>query len=53
MSFIVKFKTYMNNKKISIPFLIVIIGLALAPFIHYSWIASMSACLFLKEDEID
>ena len=52
MSFIVKFKTYMNNKKISIPFLIVIIGLALAPFIH-SWIASMIACLFLKEDEID
>ena len=53
MSLIVKFKTYINNKKISIPFIIVIIGLALAPFIHYSWIVSMIACLFIKEDEID
>ena len=53
MRLIVKFKTYINNKKISIPFLIAIIGLALVTFIHYSWIVSMIACLFLKEDEID
>ena len=52
MSLIARFKTYINNKKINIPFIIVIIGLALAPFINYSWIVSMIACLFLKEDEI-
>lgn len=53
MRLIARFKTYINSKKISIPYIIVIIGLALMPLIHYSWIISMIVCLFLKEDEID
>ena len=53
MRLIARFETYINSKKISIPYLIVIIGLALMPLIHYSWIISMIACFFLKENEIN
>lgn len=53
MKLIARFKTYINSKKNSIPYLIVIIGMALMRLIHYSWIISMIACLFLKEDEIN
>lgn len=47
MSLVRKFKTYINNKEISIPYLTIIIGLALLPLFYYSWIESIIAC-FLK-----
>ena len=53
MNLTTQLKTYIKIKNISIPYVIVIIGLVVAPTISYSWIISMIACLFLKEDEID
>lgn len=45
--------TWINKKDIDIAFVIVLIGLALVPILHYSWIISIIACYFLKEDEIE
>lgn len=46
-----KLKAYINKEN-SVAFVIVIIGLALMPLFHYSWIISMISCFFLKEDKI-
>ena len=50
MSLIEKFKTYTNDQKLYIPYIIAITGIVLAPFIHYSWIVTIIACLFIKEE---
>lgn len=46
-----QFKIHVDKNSINIPFVIIITGLILVPFLHYSWIASMIACLSLKEDD--
>ncbi|MFD3157934.1 hypothetical protein ACFIJ5_13850 [Haloimpatiens sp. FM7330] len=51
MSLIVQINNYINENNIDIAFVIVIIGLVLTPFLDYSWIISIIASLFLKEDE--
>ena len=53
MNLTTQLKTYINKNNISIPFIIYMIGMALIPIITYSWIISLIACLFIKEDEID
>ncbi|EET84722.1 hypothetical protein CcarbDRAFT_4830 [Clostridium carboxidivorans P7] len=42
--------TWIGKKDIDIAFVIVLIGIVISPIVHYSWIISIIACLFLKDD---
>lgn len=43
---------WINKKDSDIAFVVVLIGIVLSPILHYSWIISIIACLFIKEDKI-
>lgn len=53
MNLITQINTYINKNNIDIAFAIVLIGLVLVPVVPYSWIISIIACLFVREDEIE
>lgn len=42
---------YLNKNNTDIAFLIVLLGILASPFIEYSWVVSLIACFFIKEDE--
>lgn len=50
MNLLKNINTYINKNNVDIAFVIFIIGLVLSPVINYSWIISIIACLFIKED---
>lgn len=43
---------WMNKNNIDVAFVIALIGILLSLILQYSWVISIIACLFLKEDEI-
>ena len=51
MTVIRNIQHYLKKSNIDIAFLIVILGIFMSPFIEYSWIVSIVACFFIKEDD--